>query len=131
MLGIKFHLPIGIVLVMLTNPFTIIPIYYLFLMTGNTLLPLFGESPTELSYEFFTNQITIILQKERMIDSIFYGIKFLFVELFQPMFIGSMVFAIPLSIFGWFATKRIVTRYRQKKNTANVNDKKLQVGYDI
>ena len=51
-----FNLPVGVAMVWISNPLTMVPLYYLFLLTGYLLL----ETKNVLSYELFTETLTRI-----------------------------------------------------------------------
>ena len=52
----RFSLPVGVAMVWISNPLTMVPLYYLFLLTGYCLM----ETENILSYELFTEKITKI-----------------------------------------------------------------------
>lgn len=106
-----FNLPVGVAMVWISNPLTMVPLYYLFLLTGYWLL----ETHNGLSYELFTEYLSHISAKEGTWEMIVAGASFLLIDLGWPMIIGSLVYAVPGSIISYFMTKRIVTSHRKSK----------------
>lgn len=110
---IRFHfnLPVGVALVWITNPVTVIPIYYLFLLTGSIVL----QAEDILSFKHFEEEFTLIAEQEGAWNSIVEGTRFLLVDLGWPMLVGGLCYAVPFAIVGYFTTRFGLTRYRQYK----------------
>ena len=107
-------------MVWISNPLTMMPLYYLFLMTGYWLL----ETQNEISYELFTEYLSHISSTEGTWEMIVAGARFLLIDLGWPMIIGSLVYGIPGFIIGYFMTERIVTSHRKgKANLAGISYK--------
>ena len=106
-----FNLPVGVAMVWISNPLTMVPLYYLFLVTGYWLL----ETQNGISYELFTEYLGHISSTEGTWEMIIAGASFLLVDLGWPMIIGSLVYAVPGFIISYFMTKRIVTSHRKSK----------------
>tara|TARA_Y100001970_G_C14245261_1_gene867688 strand:- start:1713 stop:2282 length:570 start_codon:yes stop_codon:yes gene_type:complete len=106
-----FNLPVGVAMVWISNPLTMIPLYYLFLMTGYWLL----ETENVLSYMIFTENINRISQTEGTLNMIANGSQFLLIDLGWPMIVGSIIFAVPGFIISYFLTYRIVSSHRKIK----------------
>ena len=109
--GRHFSLPVGVAMVWISNPLTMVPLYYLFLVTGYRLL----ETQNGISYELFTEYLGHISSTEGTWEMIVAGARFLLVDLGWPMIIGSLVYAVPGFIISYFMTKRIVTSHRKSK----------------
>ena len=109
--GRHFSLPVGVAMVWISNPLTMVPLYYLFLVTGYRLL----ETQNGISYELFTEYIGHISSTEGTWEMIVAGASFLLVDLGWPMIIGSLVYAVPGFIISYFMTKRIVTSHRKSQ----------------
>jgi uncharacterized protein (DUF2062 family) len=109
--GRHFSLPVGVAMVWISNPLTMVPLYYLFLVTGYRLL----ETQNGISYELFTEYLGHISSTEGTWEMIIAGASFLLVDLGWPMIIGSLVYAVPGFIISYFMTKRIVTSHRKSK----------------
>ena len=109
--GRHFSLPVGVAMVWVSNPLTMVPLYYLFLVTGYRLL----ETQNGISYELFTEYLGHISSTEGTWEMIVAGASFLLVDLGWPMIIGSLVYAVPGFIISYFMTERIVTSHRKGK----------------
>ena len=109
-----FSLPVGMAMVWISNPLTMVPMYYLFLVTGYLVFDIqYG-----LSYQHFSESLGRISQKGDFLDQIAEGSRFLLVELGWPIVIGSFVYAVPFSILSYFVTKYLVISHR--KNSARI-----------
>ena len=109
--GRHFSLPVGVAMVWISNPLTMVPLYYLFLVTGYRLL----ETQNGISYELFTEYLGHISSTEGTWEMIVAGMRFFLIDLGWPMIIGSFVYAVPGFIISYFMTKRIVTSHRKTK----------------
>ena len=84
-----FNLPVGVAMVWISNPLTMVPMYR---------VSLIHISSTEGTWE------TIVASA-----------RFLLIDLGWPMIIGSIVYAVPGFIISYFMTERIVTSHRKSK----------------
>jgi uncharacterized protein (DUF2062 family) len=109
--GRHFSLPVGVAMVWISNPLTMVPLYYLFLVTGYRLL----ETQNGISYELFTEYLGHISSTEGTWEMIVAGSRFLLIDLGWPMIIGSLVYAVLGFIISYFMTERIVTSHRKGK----------------
>ena len=116
----RFTLPVGVAMVWISNPLTMVPMYYVFLATGY----LFFDVQHGLSYQHFSESIGRISQTGDILDQVAEGTRFLLVELGWPMVLGSFVYAVPFSIISYFITKYLVSRHR--KNNARLEG----IGYE-
>jgi uncharacterized protein (DUF2062 family) len=105
-----FNLPVCIAMIWISNPLTMIPMYYGFLITGGWV-----QGVPTVTYSAFSDKLAEILAMESFWDSFIEGSKFLLIELGQPMLVGSMVYAVPISIGGFFAVGYFLTRHRKHK----------------
>ena len=110
----NFALPVGVAMVWISNPLTMVPMYYLFLITGYMMF----DVQHGLSYQHFAESIGRISQTGDLMDKISEGTSFLLVELGWPMVVGSFVYAVPFSIISFYITKYLVTKHR--KNNARL-----------
>ena len=108
--GRHFNLPVGVAMVWISNPLTMVPMYYLFLATGYFV---FGIQHG-ISYQHFAESLGRISQTGDIMDQITEGSRFLLVELGWPMVMGGFVYAIPFSIISYFVTKYLVISHRKK-----------------
>ena len=107
--GRHFTLPVGVAMVWISNPFTMVPMYYVFLVTGYLVF----DVKHGLSYQHFSESLARISQTGDMMDQISEGTRFLLVELGWPMVIGSFFYAVPFSILGYYITKYLVATHRK------------------
>jgi len=115
-LRIRFNLPVGAALVWITNPVTVIPIYYMFLVTGYPVLDMLGlRNGDALTYEIFASRLQFIMDSGGTGQVIEQGTQFLLVELGWPMLVGGFVYAMPVAIFSYFFTMKWLTEYRKAK----------------
>jgi len=108
-LGRHFNLPVGMAMVWISNPLTMVPMYYLFLATGYLVF----DVQHGLSYQHFAESLGRISQTGDTMDQIAEGIRFLLVDLGWPMVIGGFVYAVPFSIISYYITKYLVTSHRK------------------
>jgi len=101
-----FNMPVAVAMVWVTNPLTVIPIYYAFLLAGTWAL----GSADALSYEYFRDTLTEISEQPSTWEVIVDSTHFLLVDLGWPMVIGSLFFAIPGALLGYFLTLRTLKR---------------------
>ncbi|MDT8447897.1 MAG: DUF2062 domain-containing protein [bacterium] len=113
----KFDLVISTAMVWLSNPVTMGPLYYGFLVTGNWFFAVVGANEGVMSYQEFTKRLEEIThaQGASSWDMFKEGIGFLILDLGYPMVIGSLFWAIPLSILAYLFTQRYLTTHRQRK----------------
>jgi len=113
----RFDLMIGTAMVWLSNPITVGPLYYGFLVTGAWFFHLMGLGEVTMTYTAFNEKLGAITGDPVMstIDKFLAGVRFLIVDLGYPMVIGSLFWAVPLSIASYFVTARYLRAYRVKK----------------
>lgn len=115
-LDIRFDLVIGTALVWLSNPLTMFFLYYAFLVTGYEFYAIVGVDINALTYESFSTQLTDIVNMPGAgkWEVIVEASRFLLYDLGVPMIVGSLFYAIPLSIISYFGTKKLLHQYRKK-----------------
>jgi uncharacterized protein len=125
--NISFDLIIGTALVWISNPFTMFFFYYGFLTAGNFLLAHQGEPRREITFTTFRYQFSQIINAPdaSFLEVIVDGTRFLVIDLGYPMLLGSMVFAVPLSVLTYLFVSRILHTLRRKRAS------KLGLDYDI
>ena len=79
--AIRFNVPIAIVMVWLSNPITMPPMYYIEYLTGNFLLGREGIENIELTMEWFTENFDAIL---------------------VPLYVGTSFYAVIVSTLVYF-----------------------------
>ncbi len=103
----SFNLPVACAMVWISNPLTVIPMYYVFFVTGDLLLH--GTSQAG-SFVWFRSKIEQIQEDFQGIEFIIKILEFLIVDLGYPMLVGSLLYAIPIAFGSFFITKRLLTR---------------------
>ena len=115
----RFDLIVGTAIVWISNPFTMFFLYYGFLVTGYFFLSVTGMNtqPLEISYASFSNELSLIMdpQQHSSLEIIINGTRFLLYDLGYPMLIGSLFYAIPLSILSYILITRYLRIYRKQK----------------
>ena len=106
-----FNLPVAIAMVWISNPLTMIPLYYLFLVSGYAFL----ETQEKLSFALFEKELSSFSQMESAWDSIVEATRFLIIDLGWPMVVGSLFFAIPGAILSYWITAYLLKRYRLQR----------------
>ena len=95
---LRFNVPIGIVMIWLSNPITMPPMYYMEYLTGNFLLGREGIVGLELTLEWFTNNMS---------------------NIFVPLYVGAAFYSIVVSgliyLFLNFLWIRSVKNEKSKK----------------
>lgn len=129
LLNQRFDLIVGTALVWISNPLTMFFLYFVFFKTGYIVLVLSGlqPEPLKLSYTAFSRKLTLILNasQDNSLDIIINGTRFLLIDLGWPMLIGSLFYALPLSIFAYVCLSRILPVHRKRKA------RKLGISYDV
>ncbi|MGK5093275.1 DUF2062 domain-containing protein [Deltaproteobacteria bacterium TL4] len=111
----NFNLPVAVAMVWITNPITVIPVYYVFLLTGNCVLRWLEFAGKPLSYEHFKSAFEQIAQLESSWAVVVEGTRFLLVDLGFPMMIGGLCYALPSAVISFFLTQHFLLRYRKYK----------------
>ena len=109
---LPFYLPVGMALVWISNPVTVLPFYYIFLIIGNAFLHVMQWPTVPLDWSTFQ------LEFEKMAEESIWGIlkegsRFLVIDLGIPLLVGSLVLAIPSAIIFYFVTGSLLIRYRK------------------
>jgi len=113
----RFNLVVGNAMVWISNPLTMGPMYYVFLITGSHFFTLIGYAWPKISYAHFQQSFSDILStpEASQWDIFLKASKYMFVDLGYPMVIGSFLYAIPISIASFFITRKYLLRYRVKQ----------------
>jgi uncharacterized protein (DUF2062 family) len=107
----KANIPIAIALVWLSNPLTIVPMYYAFYWLGTLLMGMPTRSYRELA--------TVFLDLVRRVDqpdwSLIDGLKLLGEEVVTPMILGSIVIATVLAVPTYHVALRLAWRRQARR----------------
>ena len=95
----RFNVPIAIVMVWLSNPLTMAPMYYMEYLTGNFLLGREGISDIELTLTWFSNHMS---------------------DIFVPLYVGTAFYSIVVSgiiylLLNWLWIRSVKEEKKQKK----------------
>lgn len=111
---LHFHLVIGVAWVWLSNPFTMVPLYYSFYITGYYFFSWVGVELTPVSASAFS----VVLNESgamSMTDGLWHWVDFMVFQLGWPMLIGGFVMGVPVAIAGYPITVYFVKRFRKRK----------------
>ncbi|MDH4225508.1 MAG: DUF2062 domain-containing protein [Deltaproteobacteria bacterium] len=110
-----FNLPIALAMVWITNPITMGPIYFGFLVTGEWMLETYHGTPHQpLNYAYFKEIIAAVDSGasaswgKKLVD----GFAALFWQFGWPMVVGSVLWAVPLALITYPTTFYALYRYR-------------------
>ena len=115
----KFDLMIGTAMVWLSNPITMGPLYYGFLVTGAWVFQLVGTGDVMMSYSSFATTLDGITSNTELssLEKFTEGVHFLIFDLGYPMIIGSLFWATPLALLSYIITLKYLKQYRIRKAT--------------
>lgn len=112
----NFNLPVGLAMCWISNPITMGPLYYLFLLVGYWIFPHLGFSGSiPVTYADFGNRLSEILAHHSTRKVVRESFSFLIVELGFPMLVGSVLIALPCAILTFWIT--ILTLHRRKPSS--------------
>lgn len=112
LLRVRFNLPIAAAMVWVTNPITVLPIYYAFLLTGNLSLGM--DFTQSLAFDEF-REIFIQARAETATGParwLYSKITLLFSAFGWPMVVGGLIWAVPLSVLTYPFTTFAMLKYR-------------------
>lgn len=114
LLRVRFNLPIAMSLVWISNPVTFIPLYYLFLVTGDWALRLQGVATLPVSFAGFRDAMRALERGAELsfLEKLWDGLAVLVVEFGWPLLVGSLLWAAVLSAASYPITVFVLRRYR-------------------
>ncbi|HEX9841949.1 MAG TPA: DUF2062 domain-containing protein, partial [bacterium] len=112
---LRFNLTIAVSMVWITNPVTTIPIYYLFLKTGDLLLGALVYEVRTMTFAVFRAEVAQLGAGQQLdwLHWILYATQVLWVEFGWPIVMGSLVYAVPLGLLAYPFTRVTLKRYRR------------------
>ena len=111
----SFDLSIALILVWISNPITIVPFYIIFYHTGTIIMNFFQLTFVE-DNNILYNFLNILNNSEwKYYEKIFYIFKLSFNRWFLVMMTGSLVYAIPITLFGYWIAKKVLIPLKIKK----------------
>ncbi|MEC9346520.1 MAG: DUF2062 domain-containing protein [Pseudomonadota bacterium] len=110
-----FHFLSAVAWVWITNIFTIGPIYYAFLLTGQVMLGRFDEVGSIGFTQFSAQLMDVVSAEAGLLETLWVGTVALFRIWGIPLFIGSIPFAVGSAWVGYAWSKRFVTRFQERR----------------
>ena len=108
-----FNVVVGMLWTWLTNIFTVPPIYYTFLITGEAMLGRWGEAG---GYAVFSERLMKLLQTDAtFFESLWIYAVGIFEAWGAPMLIGCIPWAIGSAFLGYWWSLRLVLRFRERR----------------
>ncbi|MCK5069767.1 MAG: DUF2062 domain-containing protein [Desulfocapsa sp.] len=108
----------------ISNPFTYIPIYYLSMVIGNFI------TPYTVTWETIHNILNVIISEHSFRESI-QVLASQGSELIIVMLSGGLVLTIPTAIFWYFFTLRLFLKIREKRRQRHIlRAKKIKIKQD-
>lgn len=113
-LFIRFNVPIAIVMVWLSNPFTMPFMYYIEYLTGNFILGNEKIEGTELSIEWFSSHLG---------------------DIFVPLYVGTAFYSIVFSsltyfFLNWLWVRSVKDEKREKREKPDQENNKMSIKKD-
>jgi hypothetical protein len=110
-----FNVVVGMLWTWLTNVFTVPPIYYMFLLTGEAMLGRWGEAG---GYAMFSAQLVKLLQTDAsFLESLWIYAVGIFEAWGAPMLLGCVPWAIAAAFLGYWWSLRLIRRFRQRRRS--------------
>ena len=125
-----FHLPVGVAMVWITNPITVVPFYYGFLVLGNLCFQAMRWPTVHLDWPTFQHKFEAIAQNS-LWELFQEGSRFFLIDLGLPLATGSLFVAIPFAVLSYFLTSLLLKRYRQyQAEQANLTYEEWRMQYE-
>jgi uncharacterized protein len=102
-------------MVWITNPVTTIPIYYLFLKTGDATMGLLGQHVTSMTFHVFRQEVMQLTEGRQVgwLAWLLYATQVLLIEFGWPIVLGSFIYAIPGALLTYPFTIFTLRKYRR------------------
>ncbi|MDP6566253.1 MAG: DUF2062 domain-containing protein [Alphaproteobacteria bacterium] len=114
-----FNVVVGMLWTWITNVFTVPPIYYTFLLTGEIMLGRWGEAG---GYDMFRARLAKLLDTDAgLIESLWVYAVGIFDAWGLPMFVGCVPWAIAAAFLGYWWSLRLIQRFRRRRASVVVN----------
>ena len=108
-----FNVVVGMLWTWLTNIFTLPPIYYMFLLTGEGMLGRWGEAG---GYAMFSERLVKLLKTDAsFLESLWVYMVGIFDAWGAPMLLGCIPWAIGSAFVGYWWSLRLIRRYRARR----------------
>jgi len=126
-LRFRWNLPIAIALVWLTNPVTVIPVYFVYLKTGDWALDTlrayrdqFADLGEPVTYQQFKDLFAEISGNPNLplLERVVESTLLLFRAFGWPIVVGSLFYAVPLAIAAYPFTSISLRAWRRRRAAA-------------
>ncbi|MBT7029236.1 MAG: DUF2062 domain-containing protein [Rhodospirillaceae bacterium] len=108
-----FNVVVGMLWTWLTNVFTVPPIYYTFLLTGEAMLGRWGEAG---GYAMFSDRLGELLETDAtFVESLWIYAIGIFEAWGVPMLLGSVPWSIAGAFLGYWWSLRLIRRFRDRR----------------
>lgn len=116
-IGRTFNLPVCFAVSWVMNPFTVVPIYYLYYLTGDTVWDALTVPTPDWTFSQFEDMFLAAVAPASGVwwERFFGGMGVLFDYFGWPILLGSLIWALPASLFAHFATRWTLVRYRRHR----------------
>lgn len=115
LLRLRFNLPVAMSLVWISNPVTFIPLYYLFLVTGDWALRLQGVATLPVGFAGFRDALQALERGAELsfLEKLWEGLVLLIMEFGWPLLVGSLLWASAMAAASYPFTVFVLRRYRE------------------
>jgi hypothetical protein len=116
MTGNPFNLPVCFAVSWVMNPLTVVPLYYLYYLTGDVAIEAVTTPTPDWTYSQFEGLFRVATAPERGTwwERLLGGAVVLFEFFGWPIVLGSVLWAVPLSAATYWATRWGLARYRAR-----------------
>ncbi len=131
-----FNLPIAVAMVWISNPITVVPLYYAFLVTGNFFLGLGAGISEAIDYQAFQDILAGAGSDAgaSWLERVMLGARFLFWNFGWPLIVGGLIWATPFALLTYPVATLALLKYRrvlaQREGMPYDRWKRLRVGPD-
>lgn len=111
---LRFNIVVGMAMVWISNPVTMLPMYYLWYVTGIRIEEVFGLGGRMLEYSAFGARMEHFSTQgdQSWLDWLLSTSTVLLVDMGWPMMVGSMVYAVPGFLITYPMVVIFLRRYR-------------------
>jgi hypothetical protein len=120
--GRTFNLPVCFAVSWVMNPLTVVPIYYVYYLTGDTVWDALTVPTPDWTFSQFEELFLAAIAPASGVwwERFFGGMLVLFDFFGWPILLGSLIWALPASVLAHIATRWALVRYRQRRSAAGL-----------
>ena len=113
--GRAFNMPVCFAVSWVMNPLTVVPIYYLYYLTGDSVWDAVTTPTPDWTFSQFEDVFLAAVAPHSGVwwERLFGGAYVLFDFFGWPIVLGSVMWAVPLSAAAYLTSRWAVTRYRK------------------